>query len=262
MAESRLYRMEGLVLKTSFLGDRDVLVTLISKDGSKLKAMAWGARKLTSRKMGHIEQLNQIDATLYRGRNMPSISQVQSIYSFEIIKGNLERLSQSLYMTELVDGFSVEGNSNPQLYKLFLDCLHSLQDLNINYMIIPFFQFNLLRVCGYMPELYRCVECDQKLDLHRKRFCIELGGLLCDTCRPEQGLIRFAEDDTVQILRLFNSTENVPCPSIITSEHIYRELRSILHESIRYWLDKDIYSSDFMDHIEWNSREQFHLNYK
>ena len=65
MAASRLYREEGLVLKTSFLGDRDVLVTLIARDGSKVKAMAWGARKLTSRKIGHIEQLNQIDVTLY-----------------------------------------------------------------------------------------------------------------------------------------------------------------------------------------------------
>ena len=135
MAGSRLHRVEGLVLKTSFWGDRDVLVTLITRDGSKLNAMAWGARKLTSRKMGHIEQLNQIDVTLYKGRNMASISQVQSMNNFEILKGNLERLSESLYITELVDGFAMEGNSNPGLYELFLNCLQVLQNSNINQMI-------------------------------------------------------------------------------------------------------------------------------
>ncbi|MQF64530.1 DNA repair protein RecO [SAR202 cluster bacterium AC-409-J13_OGT_754m] len=255
MSGNRLYRVEGLVLKTSFLGDRDVLVTLIASDGSKLTAMAWGARKLTSRKMGHIEQLNQIDVTLYRGRNMPSISQVQSMDNFQILKGNLERLSQSLYITELVDGFAMEANSNPELYTLFLDCLHALQDSNANHMIVPFFQFNLLSVCGHMPELYRCVECGHVLDSYSNRFCIELGGLLCDNCKPELWRVRFVNDDTIDILRLFNSSPNFPRSST-TSEDIYRELRSILDKSIRYWLDKDVQSSDFMDHVGRYSREQ------
>ena len=262
MAGSRLHRVEGLVLKTSFWGDRDVLVTLITRDGSKLNAMAWGARKLTSRKMGHIEQLNQIDVTLYKGRNMASISQVQSMNNFEILKGNLERLSESMYITELVDGFAMEGNSNPGLYELFLNCLQVLQNSNINQMIVPFFQFRLLCVSGHMPELLRCVECGQVRDCLRNRFCVELGGLLCDDCKPRLARVRFVKDETIGMLRLFSSSLNISCPSINTSEDIYRELRAILDESTRFWLDKDVQSSDFMDQIRRNSREQVHLNYK
>ena len=74
MPSGRLYRTEGIVLKTAPLGEGDLLVTLVAEDGSKLRAMAWGARKLTSRKMGHLETLTRVDLALSRGRNMDTIN--------------------------------------------------------------------------------------------------------------------------------------------------------------------------------------------
>ena len=42
MAAPRLFKTSGIVLKTALYGEADLLVTLISQDGSKLRAMAWG----------------------------------------------------------------------------------------------------------------------------------------------------------------------------------------------------------------------------
>ena len=123
MAAPRLYKTEGIVLKTSVMGEADLLVTLISQDGSKLRAIAWGARKMNSRKMGHLDSLTRVDLALYRSPRMSSVRQVVTLEAFAALKGRLDATARAFYLAELVDGFAVEGSSNPSLYSLFLDTL-------------------------------------------------------------------------------------------------------------------------------------------
>ena len=82
MAAPRLFKTEGIVLKVAPYGEADLIVTLVSQDGSKLRAMAWGARKMNSRKMGHLDTLTRVDLDLYRGPSMYSIRQVLNLESF------------------------------------------------------------------------------------------------------------------------------------------------------------------------------------
>ena len=67
---ARTYRTEGIVLRSFPTGEGGLIVALLQSDGAKLRAMAWGARKLTSRKIGHLEPLTRVEASFSRGRGM------------------------------------------------------------------------------------------------------------------------------------------------------------------------------------------------
>ena len=97
MAAPRLFKTEGIVLKADPYGEADLLVTLATQDGSKLRAMAWGARKMNSRKMGHLDTLNRVDLDLYRGPSMYSIRQVLNLESFVLLKSRLDATARAFY---------------------------------------------------------------------------------------------------------------------------------------------------------------------
>ena len=189
MPSGRHYKAEGIVLKTAPQGEGALLTTLVVEDGSKLRAVAYGARKLTSRKMGHLETLTRVDLALSRGRSMDTIDQVHSMESFTALRASLESTAKAFYLAELIDGFAVEGGANPPLYNLFLDTLRKVRGIEEDNVLLLHFQLNVLRVNGFMPELYKCVECRTRIPPDDHRFTVNLGGVLCSGCAPAGGVI-------------------------------------------------------------------------
>jgi len=51
----RLYRTEAVILRRSDIGEADRLLTCYTPTRGKIRVIAKGARKITSRKAGHIE---------------------------------------------------------------------------------------------------------------------------------------------------------------------------------------------------------------
>ncbi len=250
MAAPRLFKTEGMVLKTSPYGEADLLVTLISQDGSKLRAMAWGARKMNSRKMGHLDSLTRVDLDLYRGPSMYSVRQVLTLESFVLLKGRLDATARAFYLAELVDGFSVEGSPNPPLYNLFLDTLRTVQDTPEDNEPILRFQLELLRVNGFMPELYRCVECRSSVEPGRHRFVVGLGGVICTECASKREGASSLSLPALKTLRHFHRNGDSETPRIRISPALYEEVRAVLDRAIRYWLDRDVRSRRFVVQVQ------------
>ncbi len=250
MAAPRLFKSEGIVLKADPYGEADLLVTLISRDGSKLRAMAWGARKMNSRKMGHLDSLTRVDLDLYRGPSLASIRQVQTLEAFILLKGRLDSTARAFYLAELVDGFAVEGSPNPSLFDLFLTTLRSVQDTPEDNEPILRFQLELLQVNGFMPELYRCVECRKNVEPGRHRFVVSLGGVICTDCASRREGASPLSLPALKVLRHFHRNGDAAASRIRISPDLYEEVRAILDRAIRYWLDRDVRSRRFVVQVQ------------
>ena len=64
-----------------------------------------------------------------------------------------------MYVAELVDCFSMEGNGNQAIYHLLLSTLLWLESAANLDLLMRWFEMRLLECSGYMPELVNCVEC-------------------------------------------------------------------------------------------------------
>ena len=63
-----LYRDEGIVLRTQKLGEADRIITLLTREHGRVRAVAKGVRRTTSRFGSRLEPFNHIDLQLAEGR--------------------------------------------------------------------------------------------------------------------------------------------------------------------------------------------------
>ena len=253
MAPPQTYRCEALTLRSSPLGETDLIVTLYSREHGKIRAVAKGARKSASRLVGHLEPLTQARLSLARGRNLDIVTQAQVVQSFPELKSSLTGITQGLYVAELLDGFGSEASPNPELYQLAVDVLSALgqadgeqpeTDLPLRY-----FELHLLRHSGLLPELYRCIECRREIAPDRHRFSPNMGGALCLECSPPDAHVLPLSLRALKVLRLMHRGAVGDAASLAINPSLSAELRSVLSNTVRYWLGKEIRSNSFLEHL-------------
>ena len=246
----KTYRNEGIILKSAIIREADLLLTIYTPHSGKIRAVARGARKSSSKFVGHLELLNRVDISVATGKNLDLVTQVQSIQNFSSMRANLEALSKGLYLSELIDGFSVDGSGNPELYNLFCRMLAILEDHHQIEIQLRYFEFHLLRLSGFMPELHTCCECHKQLEPKRHLFSPAKGGTLCDKCDRSGSAIFHLSLTTLKVLRFIKKTTLDDITKVTTPKPVLMEIHALLSNSIKYWLEKELKTTAFMDRLE------------
>ena len=250
MAPPRTYHCEALTLKQAPFGEADLLVTLFSRERGKLRAIAKGARRSNSKLIGHLEPITHVRLALNRGRDLDYVTQAQVIDSFPAVKDDLQAITRGFYVVELVDGFGSEAHQNLPLYNLALTTLGRVGEKNPNpELVLRSFELGVLQTSGFMPELYRCVECGEDLVPDHHRFSVDLGGVLCLECRPPGAHIRPLTLRALKVLRLLDRTPLIELPPLQIDDALARELKTLLEFTVEYWLDKRIMSQLVLDQV-------------
>ena len=149
----RLYRTEAIILKHNDLGEADRLFTVLTPFLGKLRLVAKGVRKPTSRKSGHLESFTRSQLLVARGRNLDIITQAEMVEPYLRLRRDLWRTSHAYYMGELVDRFSQERSENPPLYRLLSDALGWVCEAHDLALALRYFELSLLGLAGYRPQL-------------------------------------------------------------------------------------------------------------
>ena len=122
----RSLRLEAVVLKHSDWGEADRLVWLFSREQGKLRAIAKGARKPRSRKAGHLEPFTRVSLQVARGRDLPIITQAETLEAYLPLRDDLLRTTYAAYAVELLDRFTYEEGEHQGLYRLLTETLDRL----------------------------------------------------------------------------------------------------------------------------------------
>ena len=109
MSGSRLYRDEGVVLRTYKLGEADRIVVLATQQHGKVRAVAKGVRKTRSKFGARLEPLSHVALQLYEGRNLDTITQVEGIDAFRPIRDDLDRYGAAMTVLEVSGELPVTG---------------------------------------------------------------------------------------------------------------------------------------------------------
>ena len=88
----RIYRDEGIVLRTQKLGEADRIVTLLMRRSGRVRAVAKGVRRTRSRFGARLEPFTHVDLLLYPGRSLDVITQAENIRQFrQLLAGDYRR---------------------------------------------------------------------------------------------------------------------------------------------------------------------------
>jgi DNA repair protein RecO (recombination protein O) len=145
----RSFRTEGIVIKRSNYSEADRIVTIFTKQNGKIKVKATGVRRIASRRSPHIELLNYCIFSLYQGRSMPVLTEVESKESFPSLKKDLRRIGFAYHVCELVDGLCAENQENQDVFMLLGRTLRKLSKEENLPEIVYEFELELLSLLGF-----------------------------------------------------------------------------------------------------------------
>jgi len=178
----RLYRTPAIVLKRQDFGEADRILTLFTPAQGKLRVIAKGVRKITSRKSGHVELFTYSNLLIAKGRNLDIVTQAETIKPFRALREDLSRITYACYVAELVDQFTEDRDENRPLFDLLLAALQALCETDDLQRTARHFELRLLDAVGYRPQLFRCVQCGREIEPVDNFFGLEVGGVLCPKC--------------------------------------------------------------------------------
>jgi len=249
MNRERLYRTEGVILHRTDFGEADRLLIIFTPHMGRLRLLAKGARKLTSRKAGHVELFTYVHLLVARGRNLDIVSQVETLEAFRPLREDLERASQAYYLAELINSFIEEGDENPPLFDLTLATLARLCEARDPMLALRFFELRSLGLVGYQPQLHFCVECQTQLEPVTNYFYPAAGGMLC----PRHGeAVQYAEPlalPTFKVLRYMQTHPWDQVAALRVKPETQLDLEAVLQRYIVYMLERRLKSVDFIHRL-------------
>ncbi len=251
MDRERLYRTEAVVLRRSDLGEADRLLTLYTPEWGKLRVIAKGVRKPTSRKSGHLELFTHSRLLIARGRNLDIVTQAETIHSFRPLREDLIRTGWAYYVAELLDRFAEEGVENRPLFNLFLATLGWLcEDVDLA-LTARFYELRLLALAGYRPQLFHCLACQREVKPETTSFFSPAqGGLLCSRCGEGQKEAKAISLPALKVLRFMQTNRYELCRRLRVGRKLHAELEETMRRYITYTLERNLKSVEFLQRLQ------------
>ena len=183
------YRDHAVVLRTHKLGEADRIITLLSRSHGKLRAVARGVRRTSSKFGARLEPFSHVDIQLATGRNLDVVVQVASVDAFgQPMAADFARWTTGQVMVETADRLVAEEREPAlQHYNLLLGALRVLNQGTGDgprpaSMILDAYLLRALAVAGWAASFTDCARCGV-VGPHQG-FSPAAGGVVCGRCRP------------------------------------------------------------------------------
>jgi DNA repair protein RecO (recombination protein O) len=246
----RRYTTDAIVLSRFDLGEADRVLTLITPGAGKIKAIAKGIRRPTSRIGGSLEPFAELQVAMSRGRTFDVVTQVSVGHAWLNLRDSLESAATAWYLAELADRSLEERHAAEPLYALLRRAYELLDAGMAPGRVARWYEMHLLDELGVRPEVDRCVECDRVLEADGHfRWVPPLGGVLCERCpgppRERTGLSL----DALKLLKAYQRLDVAALAGLRIQAVVERETEAALREFVRQALERDARSLAFLDEV-------------
>jgi DNA repair protein RecO (recombination protein O) len=179
------YRDEAVVLRAQKLGEADRIITLLTKRLGRVRAVAKGVRRTTSRFGARLEPFTHVDLQLYEGRSLDVITQAETVRPYgEPFGTDYPRYTAGTAMLETAERLTpVEKEPAIRQFLLLVGGLRTLGEAGRDpRLVLDAYLLRSLAVAGYAPSLQDCARCGASGG--GRAFAVQAGGLVCGSCRP------------------------------------------------------------------------------
>jgi DNA repair protein RecO (recombination protein O) len=225
MVKLSLLKCQGVVIKTQDYKENDKLVWLYTDTNGKMTTIAKGAKKSKNKLFSVTLPLCYGEFVLFEGKSLAIIQEGKSMQSFQGLLNNLDKLTYSSYMCELIDIAMVEGENNRWLFKEFITTLYLLNTDAIDYeLLIRAFELKLLKATGYGMTLNTCVVCKKSITLSNYISLSYFGGI-CDKCNKEHSV--FISKGAYNALKFLTTTASDKIYRLNLSKDLKKEIEKV-----------------------------------
>ena len=126
--DRKTYATEGIILARRNIGEADRLLTIYTKHYGKVKVVAKGVRRTTSRKRGSLELFTQVKLFAVKGKTFDIITEVETKENFNNWRRDLLRVGVAYHLTEVINRLTRENQEHRKVYDLLFTAFNRLND--------------------------------------------------------------------------------------------------------------------------------------
>ncbi|BBM68579.1 DNA repair protein RecO [Rhodothermus marinus] len=155
-----IIRTEAIVLRTLPYGETSLIASLFTRAKGRLSVMAKGARLPGSRFGGTLQPPSCLQVVFYYRptRELQTLSESSFAQYLSELGRNLEKLTLSLRMVELVHALLPPEEPMPEFFETFWQVLARLDAAPTRaWNLLPWFQLRLAAALGFAPRIERAL---------------------------------------------------------------------------------------------------------
>jgi DNA repair protein RecO (recombination protein O) len=249
----RSYTTDAIVLTRFDLGEADRVLTLITPGAGKLKAIAKGIRRPTSRIGGSLEPFAELRVALARGRTFDVVTQVSIGHPWLRLRDSLESAATAWYLAELADRSLEERHAAEPIYHLLRRAYELLDAGMAPGRVARWYEMRLADELGVRPEIDRCVECDTLLQADEQfRWIPPLGGVLCQRCPGPPHDRAGLSLEALKLLKAYQRMDIEALAGLRIEPTVEAEVEAALREFVAVALERRARSLAFLDEVRAN----------
>ena len=251
MSDFRSFRASAVVLRHANFGEADRLLTLFTREQGKVRAIAKGVRKLTSRKAGHVEPFTYVTLQLAKGRDLFIVTQAETVNTFSGLRDDLVKTSYAAYIVELLDRFTYEEETpHPPVFRLLIETLERIEKESNAWLPIRYYEMRLLEFLGFRPQLFECTNCGREIQPEDQYFSFSAGGAVCPRCGlglPNLASISMA---ALKYLRHFQRSSYSLAARARATTQEQKEVETLMQGYLTYLLERELNTPGFIKRIK------------
>jgi DNA repair protein RecO (recombination protein O) len=179
-----LYRDEAVVLRSYKLAEADRIVSFLTRDHGRVRAVVKGVRRTTSRFGARAEPMTHVDVQFAVGRNLDTVAQLETIRPHGAsLTHDYPRWTAGMAMLEAAERLTpVEKEPALQQFLLLVAGLRALEagDRPAG-LLLDSYLLRSLALAGWAPSFGDCARCGAPGP--HTAFHPSAGGVLCPDCR-------------------------------------------------------------------------------
>ena len=250
MTDFRSFRASAVVVRHSDWGEADRLLVLYTREQGMIRAVAKGARKITSRKGGHLQPFTHVTIQLAQGRDLLIVTQVETVNAFLPLHDDLTKTGNAVYVVELLYRFSYEEEGgNPTLFRLLTETLDRIEKEESAWLPIRYYEMRLLDAVGFRPQLFECANCGREILPEDQFFSFTAGGVICPRCGQGLPNLMRISVETLKYLRHFQRSSYRDASRANPSLEIQKEAETLMQGYFTYLLERELNTPGFIKRV-------------
>lgn len=251
MESPRSFRADAVVLRHADWGEADRILTLYTREQGKIRAVAKGARKMRSRKAGHLEPFTHITVQLARARDMPIITQVETLDAYLPLRDDLLLMGYASYAMELLDRFTYDQEGgNPTIFRLLLETLARLSSRIDPWLVLRYYEMRLLDSLGFRPQLFLCSNCQREILPEDQYFSAQSGGVVCPRCGNGLPGLWSISMGALKYLRHFQRSSFNDAARAQPTMDEQKEIETLMQAYFTYLLERGLNTPGFLKRMK------------
>lgn len=193
--QPKTYRSRVLVLRKRKLSETDLILSLLSGDGSLIEIVAKGARKPTNTFATRLDLFCESEVLLARGRNLDVASEAHLVDGHDSLRSSVHATYAAAPILDAIAHTALPNMPVEHLFDMATSALSHIEDAEHASMlaITAAFLMKLFALLGVRPRMESCISCGQAPAEDKGgfvAFSFSEGGVVCENCAPRHDHVR------------------------------------------------------------------------